>query len=117
MDSLILCKFLRGVFADPWQEWAALLAPVTGWDVDGAELHDTARAIVAAKHAYNRREGWTRAEDTLPGRLLDDPIRLPSGREAVLTRARLEAMVDRYHAERGLDKFVQARHPEAVPWP
>ena len=25
MDSLILCKFLRGVFTDPWPEWAALL--------------------------------------------------------------------------------------------
>ena len=40
MDSLILCKFLRGVFDDPWEEWAALLAPVTGWDIDGDELHD-----------------------------------------------------------------------------
>ena len=25
MDSLILCKFLRGVFTDPFTEWAALL--------------------------------------------------------------------------------------------
>jgi aldehyde:ferredoxin oxidoreductase len=30
MDSLILCKFLRGVFTDPFTEWAGLLAPVTG---------------------------------------------------------------------------------------
>ena len=38
MDSLILCKFLRGVFEDPFPDWAALLAPVTGWDVTGDEL-------------------------------------------------------------------------------
>jgi aldehyde:ferredoxin oxidoreductase len=111
MDSLILCKFLRGVFDEPWVEWAALLAPVTGWDIDGAELHDTARGIVAAKHAFNRREGWTREEDTLPARLLDDPITLPSGREASLSRARLDAMVDAYHRTRGLDIFVQERNP------
>jgi aldehyde:ferredoxin oxidoreductase len=117
MDSLILCKFLRGVFADPWNEWAGLLAPVTGWEVDGDELHETARGIVAAKHAYNRREGWTRAEDTLPERLLDVPLTLPSGREAVLSRARLDAMVDAYHRARGLDKFVQERHPAPLPWP
>ena len=117
MDSLILCKFLRGVFDDPWEEWAALLAPITGWDIDGEELHETARGIVAAKHAYNRREGWTRAEDTLPARLLDDPLTLPSGREAVLTRARLDAMVDAYHRARGLDKFVQERHPAGLAWP
>jgi aldehyde:ferredoxin oxidoreductase len=117
MDSLILCKFLRGVFADPWDEWADLLARVTGWDVDGDELHETAREIVAAKHAYNRREGWTRAEDTLPARLLDDPITLSSGREAVLTRERLDAMVEVYHRARGLDKLVHERHPAALPWP
>src|SRR5829696_7996540 len=117
MDSLILCKFLRGVFEDPWEEWAGLLAAVTGWEVDGAELHDTARGIVAAKHAYNRREGWTRAEDTLPGRLLDVPLMLPSGREAALTRERLDAMVDEYHRARGLDIFVQDRHPAALTWP
>ncbi len=47
---------------------------MTGWDIDADELHDTARGIVAAKHAFNRREGWTRAEDTLPARLLDVPL-------------------------------------------
>jgi aldehyde:ferredoxin oxidoreductase len=117
MDSLILCKFLRGVFEEPWEEWAGLLAPITGWDIDGDELHETARGIVGAKHAYNRREGWTRAEDTLPERLLDDPLTLPSGREASLSRVRLDAMVDAYHRSRGLDKFVQEGHPAALPWP
>jgi aldehyde:ferredoxin oxidoreductase len=117
MDSLILCKFLRGVFSDPWEEWAALLRPVTGWEIDADELHETARGIVAAKHAYNRREGWTRAEDTLPARLLDVPLMLPSGREAALTRERLDAMVDEYHRARGLDIFVQDRHPAALTWP
>ena len=44
MDSLILCKFLRGVFEDPFPDWAALLAPVTGWDVErrGAARHRAA---------------------------------------------------------------------------
>ena len=116
MDSLILCKFLRGIFEDPWEEWAALLAPVTGWDVDGAELHDTARAIVAAKHEYNRREGWTRAEDTLPSRLLDVPLQLPSGRRAALTRERLDSMVDAYHRMRGLDLSTGERDPKALAW-
>ena len=112
MDSLILCKFLRGVFSDPWEEWAALLAPVTGWDLGGDDLHETARGIVGAKHAFNRRQGWTPAEDTLPDRLLGVPLTLPSGREAVLTRERLDAMVVIYHRARGMDKFVHSRDPE-----
>ncbi|MGH2745869.1 MAG: aldehyde ferredoxin oxidoreductase C-terminal domain-containing protein, partial [Thermoleophilaceae bacterium] len=103
MDSLILCKFLRGVFADPWPEWAELLAPVTGWDVDERELRSTARRIVLAKRLYNLREGWTRAEDRLPERFLSEPLTLDSGREATLTPDRLGGMIDAYYAGRGLD--------------
>ncbi len=49
MDSLILCKFLRGVFTDFYSEAADMLRAVTGWDVTAEELRDTARGIVAAK--------------------------------------------------------------------
>ncbi len=103
MDSLILCKFLRGVFTEPFDEWAALLCPVTGWDVDGAELRATARRIVALKRAYNLREGWTAADDWLPERLLSEPVQVGSGREASLTPQRLRRMIDGYYAARGLD--------------
>ena len=102
MDSLILCKFLRGVFDEPWPEWAALLAPVTGWDIDDDELRRTARRIVVAKRLFNLREGWTRAEDSLPERFLTEPLELDSGREATLTETRLTAMIDAYYVRRGL---------------
>jgi aldehyde:ferredoxin oxidoreductase len=104
MDSLILCKFLRGVFTDPFGEWAGLLSAVTGWEVDAAELHRTAQRIVLAKRVYNLREGWRPADDWLPERLLSEPIRLASGREAGLTPARLRAMIDGYYAARELDE-------------
>jgi aldehyde:ferredoxin oxidoreductase len=103
MDSLILCKFLRGVFEDPFPDWAELLAPVTGWDVTGDELRRTARRIVLAKRIYNLREGWTRAEDWLPERFLGEPLELASGREAALTPERLRSMIDAYYDHRGLD--------------
>jgi aldehyde:ferredoxin oxidoreductase len=103
MDSLILCKFLRGVFEHPYQEWAGLLRLVTGWDVDAAELRATARRIVLAKRMFNLREGWTRDDDWLPIRLLREPIRLGSGRQATLTPERLREMIDGYYAARGLD--------------
>ncbi len=90
MDSLILCKFLRGVFADPLPEWAALLNAVTGWDVDAEELATTARRIVMAKRLFNLREGWTRAEDWLPERFLSESLELESGRTATLTPERLQ---------------------------
>ncbi len=103
MDSMILCKFLRGVFTDPFAEWAALLSVVTGWDVDAAELHATARRIVLAKRAFNQREGATADDDTLPVRMLETPLELTSGRAATLTAERLGSMVRSYYAARGLD--------------
>jgi aldehyde:ferredoxin oxidoreductase len=103
MDSLILCKFLRGVFADPFPEWARLLDSVTGWNVDADELATTAQRIVLAKRLFNLREGWTREEDWLPDRFLSESLELESGRTATLTATRLEAMIDSYYHGRGLN--------------
>src|SRR5205807_4878084 len=82
MDSLILCKFLRGVFDDFFAESAQLLALVTGWDVTAEELRTTARRIVTAKKLFNIREGWTPAEDTLPRRFLAEGLATGRGTQA-----------------------------------
>jgi aldehyde:ferredoxin oxidoreductase len=103
MDSMILCKFLRGVFTDPLAEWASLLRPVTGWDTDAEELAATAERIVLAKRVFNIREGATAADDRLPARMLETPVSLGSGRVAALSAKGLQAMVDRYYRVRGLD--------------
>jgi aldehyde:ferredoxin oxidoreductase len=114
MDSMILCKFLRGVFDDPFTEWAALVAAVTGWDVDAAELRATARRIVLAKRVFNLREGATAADDTLPARLLETPLELGSGRTAALTADRLRAMVGGYYAARGWDAEGRPRRDDVA---
>ena len=99
MDSLILCKFLRGVFDDFHAEAADMLRRVTGWDVTADELRETARRIVAAKRQVNLLAGWTPEEDTLPERFLGTP--LPDDPAAVLTGERLRELVAEYHRQRG----------------
>jgi aldehyde:ferredoxin oxidoreductase len=101
MDSLIFCKFLRGVFSNFFAESAALLRQVTGWDVSEDELRTTARRIVTLKKLYNLREGWTAAEDTLPRRFLTEAIPGGDTREVLLPRERLQAMIQAYYRERG----------------
>jgi len=108
MDSMILCKFLRGIFEEPFPEWARLLSSVTGWDLTGEELAQTARRIVLAKRLYNLREGWSRADDWLPERFLSEPLEVASGRAAALTPERLATMIDSYYEARDLD-------PDGVP--
>ena len=99
MDSLILCKFLRGVFEDFYAEAAEMLRSITGWDVTDSELRNTARRIVLAKRQFNLFAGWTPEEDTLPERFLKAP--LPSDATASLSRERLSELVAEYHRQRG----------------
>ncbi len=101
IDSMILCKFLRGVFTDFFAESADLLRSVTGWDISADELRTTARRIVTAKKLYNVREGWANSEDTLPRRFLSEGLSTGVATEATLTRERLQIMIDAYYAARG----------------
>lgn len=97
IDSLILCKFLRGVFADLWGESAEMLRAVAGWDATAGELREVARRVVDLRKAFNVREGWTPDLDTLPDRFLTEP--LPEG--GTLTRERLAGMIRAYNEVRG----------------
>ncbi len=107
MDSLILCKFLRGVFVDYFGEAAEMLRLVTGWQVSADELRKTAQRIVAAKKEFNIRAGWTPAEDTLPERMLRTP--LPDDTKAQLSPKRLQALVEAYNLARG---WTREGYPE-----
>jgi aldehyde:ferredoxin oxidoreductase len=99
MDSLIICKFLRGVFTDFYAEAADMLQRVTGWDATADELRETARRIVGIKRQFNLLAGWTLEEDTLPERFLNTP--LPSDPTAALSREQLGVLVAEYHRQRG----------------
>jgi aldehyde:ferredoxin oxidoreductase len=99
MDSLILCKFLRGVFDDFYSEAADMLRLITGWDTTADELRETARRIVATRRQFNLLAGWTVEEDTLPDRFLEEA--LENDAAASLTRERLDSLVREYHRQRG----------------
>ncbi len=102
IDSMILCKFLRGVFDDLPAECATMLAAVTGWDVTADELVRTAQRVVTLKKLFNLREGWTQAEDTLPARFLSEPLDCDGDAEGTtLTKHDLDAMIGSYYRARG----------------
>ncbi|MCU0880761.1 MAG: aldehyde ferredoxin oxidoreductase family protein [Pirellulaceae bacterium] len=99
LDSLILCKFLRGVLEDFYGEAAEMLALVTGWDVTADEMRTSAERIVTAKKVFNRRAGWTPGEDTLPPRMLAQA--LDDDERARLSSEQLAAAVRSYNLSRG----------------
>jgi aldehyde:ferredoxin oxidoreductase len=99
LDSLILCKFLRGALVDLPAECADMLEAVTGERVD---LREAARRIILLKRAFNEREGWTAAEDTLPARFFTDALPAGAARGAVLSRVGLGEAIAEYYRARGL---------------
>ena len=101
MDSLILCKFLRGVFDDYFAECAVMLNLITGWNLQAQDLIQTAEEIINAKKQFNILSGWTPAEDTLPERMLTSA--LADDQDARLNRQTLESLIKAYNLERGWD--------------
>ncbi|MEX1230613.1 MAG: aldehyde ferredoxin oxidoreductase family protein [Planctomycetaceae bacterium] len=101
MDSLILCKFLRGVFDDRMASMAEMLELITGWDVTAEELKKTAERIVRAKKLYNIRQGWTPAEDTLPKRFLSEALPEGASQGASLSSEALQRLIRQYNLLRG----------------
>ena len=74
---------------------------VTGWEMSADELRKSGQRISNLKKLFNIREGWTRVDDTLPPRTLEEP--LPNGVAAGvgLTREELNFMIDGYYRARG----------------
>jgi len=101
LDSLIWCKFLRKAFNDFYEESAQVYTMITGWDMSLDELKQAGERIHNLKKLFNIREGWSRRDDALPPRTLQEP--LPTGVVAGvgLTQEELDYMIAGYYRARG----------------
>jgi aldehyde:ferredoxin oxidoreductase len=106
LDSLTLCKFLRHALHDVHEESAALHGAVTGLATSADDLHQAGARIGEVKKRFNLAQGWTRALDTLPPRLLQSSSS-SNGDESNIDPAWLERQIDAYYAARGWDSEGQ----------
>ena len=104
LDSLIWCKFLRKAFQDFYTESAAIYEYVTGFNMDDKQLRLAGERINNLKKLFNIREGWTREDDTLPSRSLQE--KLPTGivKGEMLLKEDLDIMIASYYKARGWTK-------------
>jgi aldehyde:ferredoxin oxidoreductase len=91
LDSLVLCKFLRGAFDDPEREWGEMLYEVTGVRIDTRGL---GARVCVLRRLFNQRAGWRPEDDRLPRRLLTGG----------LEERGLEQRIARYYRERGCNE-------------
>jgi aldehyde:ferredoxin oxidoreductase len=94
-DSLVACKFANIAVADEY--FARALTALTGITYPTGEMLRAGERIWTLERLYNLREGFTRADDTLPPRLLTEPATGNSAGEV----SHLEPMLDEYYRARG----------------
>ena len=104
MDSLILCKFLRGVFEDPFPEWARC-SPPSPAGTSTAPSWRRPRAGSCSPSARSTPARGGRGRTTrCPTASSKSRSRWRPAASASLTRERLDAMILGYYEARGLDR-------------
>jgi len=98
-DCLIFCRFYRDLVH--WEQLIEILYLLTGVRYSAADLHGIASRVQNLTRLFNLREGVTRADDSLPERLLKEPI---NEQKNLITREELDALLNDYYLLRGWDQ-------------
>jgi len=101
-DAIGGCKFM-GILLKA-EDFIDLITNATGWDMSIDEFRKSGERIYNLIRAFCVREGVTRADDTLPPRLMEDPLPEGPAQGMVIDRETLEMMKDAYYEFRGWDK-------------
>ncbi len=106
VDSLILCKFSRGVFYEGLDEMAKYYALATGIPMTTEELRQAGERINNLARLINIREGkGTREYDTLPPKIMSVPVPDEGiAKGAYVTQKEFDIGLDDYYAVRGWTK-------------
>jgi len=99
IDACGLCLFSS--FALGADDYAALVSAATGWEMDGNEALKAGERIWNLERLFNLRDGFSKADDTLPERLLKEPMPEGPNKGAV---HRLGELLPEYYEIRGWDE-------------
>jgi aldehyde:ferredoxin oxidoreductase len=99
IDSLVYCKFANMAVAEEF--FARTLTAVTGEHFTADDLMVVGERVWTLERLYNLREGFTQADDTLPRRMLEEPV--AEGPSEGFT-VKLDPMLKEYYAFRGWDQ-------------
>jgi aldehyde:ferredoxin oxidoreductase len=100
IDSLVLCKFTNMGVAEEY--FARVLTAVTGFPYATGDLIKAGERVWNLEKLYNLREGFTKEQDSLPPRLLNEPVADGPSKGWV---SHLEPMLKEYYRTRGWDEY------------
>ena len=102
IDSLIVCKFSRGTYYKEAEDLAKLYTLVTGIEMTPEEIRRCGERINNVARVFNVREGLSRKDDTLPWKVMNQPIPDEGpAKGAYVSQAELDLLLDDYYEARG----------------
>ena len=106
VDSLILCKFSRGVMYDGLGDMAKYYTLATGIEMTAEELAEAGERINHLARVINIREGkGTRSDDTLPWKIMNYPVPDEGiAHGVVVNQKEFDIGLDDYYEVRGWTK-------------
>jgi aldehyde:ferredoxin oxidoreductase len=104
-DCPTMCVFLLDMAVPHMaaENTAALMEAVTGLVYTPQEVARVGERINNLAKAFNVREGFTRDDDTLPRRLMTEPLKAGASKGHLISQSDLDQMLDEYYAARGWD--------------
>jgi aldehyde:ferredoxin oxidoreductase len=109
-DCVGTCKFMGMALAT--EDWVDMIANCIGWEFSVSDFRKVGERVYNLARAFNVRDGLTRADDTLPKRLLEEP--LPEGAAEGHVVKELDRSLDAYYEFRGWDKKTGKPKPEKL---
>lgn len=104
-DSLGLCLFPGSTWtAMGPTHYAGLLSAFTGWKISPYDIIETGDRIFHLLKAYAVREGFNRKDDDWPEKFYKEPIPEGSFKGSLLSREKMESILDEYYEVNGWDK-------------
>ncbi len=105
INSLMVCKFSKAAFHKELVELAKIYSLISGYESSPEELKITAQRINTLIRLINIREGLSRKDDTLPWKVMNEPIPDEgSVKGSMITQKELDALLDDYYKTRGWTK-------------
>ena len=105
IDSLIVCKFSRGVYYKGFEDLAKYYTLVTGMEMTAEELKRAGERLSNLARLANIREGLSRKDDHLPIKVMTAPIPDETvSKGSYITQEELDFMLDDYYIHRGWTK-------------
>jgi len=93
------CGGLRG------PDLPEIIYAITGMQFTQEELWDIGERVYTIERMFNNRQGWTRADDTLPERYFVEPtlLGMPMARGKTIDQEKFQQMLDEYYELHGWD--------------